>query len=163
MYVINHINLIFIINYYILNSKKNNNIYKIIIIILLALGYYIINSCIFIIDAIAIVISPIIKKYSDNEENEKDKKKKYNESKSLNHEEKLKVESLRVYNRLTFLFLLSILIFSVFQVGYINYDFVGKYYKELVDNINGLFNEAQEKKIFEGKEGIELYILSKLL
>ena len=163
IYLINHLNLILIINYYILNDTKNNNIFKIIIIILLAIGYYCLNSSIFIIDAIAIVISPIIKKYKTNNDNNSK-----NNNNNINiykyREQKLKMESLRVYNRLTFLFLLSILLFSLFQIGYVNnYEIFGKYFKELIDNVKLLFKEINERRVFHANETIEFYIISILL
>ena len=144
-----------IINYYILNDKKRNNIFKIVIIFLLAIGYYFLNSSIFIIDAIAIVISPIIKKYKNNENTS---------YKIKNRDQKLKIESIRVYNRLTFLFFLSILFFFLFQIGYANnYELSKKFFKDLIDNINVLFEEIKERRVFNANEEIEFYIISKLL
>jgi hypothetical protein len=155
IYLINHLNLIVIINYYILNDKKRNNIFKIVIIFLLAIGYYFLNSSIFIIDAIAIIISPLIKKHKNNENTS---------YKIKNREQKLKNESIRVYNRLTFLFLLSILFFFLFQIGYANnYELSKKFFKELIDNINVLFEEIKERRVFNANEEIEFYIISKLL
>jgi hypothetical protein len=155
IYLINHLNLIVIINYYILNDKKRNNIFKIVIIFLLAIGYYFLNSSIFIIDAIAIIISPLIKKHKNNENTS---------YKIKNREQKLKIESIRVYNRLTFLFLLSILFFFLFQIGYANnYELSKKFFKELIDNINVLFEEIKERRVFNANEEIEFYIISKLL
>ena len=155
IYLINHLNLILLINYYIFSDKNNNNFFKVLIIILLALGYYLMNSSIFIINAIAIVISPIIKKYNDENE------KKVNES--VNKEQKLKMESIRVYNRLTFIFLMSILLFYFVQIGYVNiFDFFVKSYKEIFENIKILYNELNEKKNFEPHEGIEIFVISKL-
>ena len=146
-----------IIDYYILNNKKNNNFFKMIMIFLLAIGYYKLNSSIFIIDAIAIVISPIIKVYKSNKD-----ENKLTEIK--NKEQKLKDESIRVYNRLTFIFLISILLFYFLQIGYVNiYEFLGKYYKEIIEDISNLFSEIIEKRNFEPNEGLEFYIISKLI
>jgi hypothetical protein len=153
IYFLNHLNLILLINYYIFSDKNNNNFFKVLIIILLALGYYIMNSSIFIINAIAIVISPIIKKYND------ENNKKINES--VNKEQMLKMESIRVYNRLTFLFLMSILLFYLVQIGYVNiFDFFVKSYKEIFENIKIVYNELNEKKNFEPNEGIEIILIS---
>ena len=155
IYFLNHLNLILLINYYIFSDKNNNNFCKVLIIILLALGYYIMNSSIFIINAIAIVISPIIKKYNDEND------KKLNEC--ANKEQKLKMESIRVYNRLTFIFLMSILLFYLVQIGYVNiFDFFEKSYKEIFENIKIVYNELNEKKNFEPNEGIEIFLISKL-
>ena len=157
LYLINHLNIMLIIDYYILNNKKNNNFFKMIMIFLLAIGYYKLNSSIFIIDAIAIVISPIIKVYKSNKD-----ENKLTEIK--NKEQKLKDESIRVYNRLTFIFLISILLFYFLQIGYVNiYEFLGKYYKEIIEDISNLFSEIIEKRNFEPNEGLEFYIISKLI
>jgi hypothetical protein len=153
IYFLNHLNLILLINYYIFSDKNTNNFCKVLLIILLALGYYIMNSSIFIINAIAIVISPIIKKYND------ENNKKINES--VNKEQMLKMESIRVYNRLTFLFLMSILLFYLVQIGYVNiFDFFVKSYKEIFENIKIVYNELNEKKNFEPNEGIEIILIS---
>ena len=139
IYLLNHLNLILLINYYIFSDKNNNNFCKVLIIILLALGYYIMNSSIFVINAIAIVISPVIKKY--NNENDKI----LNEN--INKEQKLKMESIRVYNRLTFIFLMSILLFYLVQIGYVNiFDLFVKYYKEIFGES---FKILSHKKIRE--------------
>ena len=151
IYIINHLNLILIINFYILNEKKNNNIFKITIILLLAIGYYILNSSIFIVDAIAIVISPIIKNCKNNN----------NDKICISKEQKLKNESLKVYNRLTFFFVFSILLFSLLQVGYTN--IFGKYFKEFVENVYILYKEINERKIFNENEEFEFYIISKFI
>ena len=154
IYLVNHINLILIINFYILNDKTNNNFFKIVIILLLGLGYFSLNSSIFIIDAIAIVISPMLVKYKSSTEDQNIKNK--------NKEQKVRNDDEIVYNRLTFLFLLSILFFSFLQIGYTNsYDFFYKYLNELKENFNLLFNENNERKIFEGKEGLEFFIIYK--
>ena len=153
IYLINHLNLILIINFYILNDIKNDNFFKIIILLLLLIGYYSLNSSIFIIDAIAIVISPIIKNLKNN-----------NNQIIKNKEEKIKIENLKAYNRLSFLFAISIILFSLVQIGYINnYDVLEKYYKDLLYNINILFKGNNDRKNFDENEVIEYFIISKFL
>ena len=154
IYLVNHMNLIFIINFYIINDKEKNNFMKIIIIMLLGLGYYSLNSPIFIIDAIAIIISPIIIKYKSDS--------KSNMIKSKNKDQRIKNETIRVYNRLTFLFLLSIILFSFLQIGNSNnYEYFYKYLKELGDNLSLLFKENDEIKIIDENEALEFYIINK--
>ena len=154
IYLLNHLNLVLIINYCILNDKnKNNNFFKIIIILLLALGYYDLNSSIFIIDAIALVISPIIKNL-----------KNYNNQEINSKEDKIKIENLKAYNRLTFLFTLSIIIFSLVQIGNANNcDILAKYYKDIIDNIKNLMKAKNDRKNFDKNVEIEFLIISKFL
>jgi hypothetical protein len=156
VYLVNHLNLILIVNYFLLNEEKNNNLFKIIILSLLAVGYYCINSCIFIIDAIAIVISPIISKSNiDNDD------RKY---KCRNKEMKYRSENERVYNRLSFLFLVSIILFSLVQISYTNnFDIFKQYFKEISNNIILLLKGDEDKKIFEPKQEFEFYLLSQFL
>ena len=107
IYIINHINLIFFINFYILNDK-NNNIFKIIVIFFLLVDYYRLHSSLFIIDAIAIIIYPIIKNLKNSK---KDKYYNYNERYRIN------IESIKAYNKLTFSFALFLLLFSLLEIG----------------------------------------------
>ena len=107
IYIINHINLIFFINFYILNDK-NNNIFKIIVIFFLLVDYYRLHSSLFIIDAIAIIIYPIIKNLKNTK---KDKYYNYNERYRIN------IESIKAYNKLTFSFALFLLLFSLLEIG----------------------------------------------
>ena len=106
IYIINHINLIFFINFYILNDK-NNNIFKIIVIFFLLVDYYRLHSSLFIIDAIAIIIYPIIKNLKSTK---KDKYYNYNERYRIN------IESIKAYNKLTFSFALFLLLFSLLEI-----------------------------------------------
>ena len=154
IYLLNHLNLVLIINYCILNDKnKNNNFFKIIIILLLALGYYDLNSSIFIIDAIALVISPIIKNL-----------KNYNNQEINSKEDKIKIENIKAYNRLTFLFTLSIIIFSLVQIGNANNcDILEKYYKDIIDNIKNLLKAKNDRKHLDENIEIEFLIISKFL
>ena len=105
--MVNHINLIFFINFFILNDK-NNNIFKIIVIFFLLFDYYRLHSCLFIIDAIAIIIYPIIKDLK-SQKNEKN----YNK----NERYRINLESIKAYNRLTFSFALFLLFFSLIEIG----------------------------------------------
>ena len=107
IYLVNHINLIFFINFFILNDK-NNNIFKIIVIFFLLFDYYRLHSCLFIIDAIAIIIYPIIKDLK-SQKNEKN----YNK----NERYRINLESIKAYNRLTFSFALFLLFFSLIEIG----------------------------------------------
>ena len=107
IYLVNHVNLIFFINFFILNDK-NNNIFKIIVIFFLLIDYYRLHSCLFIIDAIAIIIYPIIKDLR-NQKNEKN----YNK----NERYRINLESIKAYNRLTFSFALFLLFFSLIEIG----------------------------------------------
>ena len=107
IYLVNHVNLIFFINFFILNDK-NNNIFKIIVIFFLLIDYYRLHSCLFIIDAIAIIIYPIIKDLR-SQKNEKN----YNK----NERYRINLESIKAYNRLTFSFALFLLFFSLIEIG----------------------------------------------
>ena len=107
LYIINHINLIFFINFYILNDK-NNNIFKIIVILFLLIDYYRLHSSLFIIDAIAIIIYPIIKNL---------KTKKNDKYYSNNERYRINIESIKAYNKLTFSFALFLLFFSLIEIG----------------------------------------------
>lgn len=104
LYLINHINLIFFINFYILNDK-NNNIFKIIVILILLIDYCRIKSWLFIVDAIAIIIYPIIKNFEIK-----------NEKKYYYGDNKINAENIRAYNKLTFFFALFLLLFSVIEI-----------------------------------------------
>ena len=107
LYLINHINLIFFINFYILNDR-NNNIFKIIVIFLLLIDYYRLHSWLFIVDAIAIIIYPIIKNLKGEERN------KYH----INDDRyRINLESIKAYNKLTFSFALFLLLFSLLELG----------------------------------------------
>ena len=107
LYLINHINLIFFINFYILNDR-NNNIFKIIVIFLLLIDYYRLHSWLFIVDAIAIIIYPIIKNLKGEERN------KYH----INDDRyRINLESIKAYNKLTFSFALFLLLFSLLEIG----------------------------------------------
>ena len=107
LYLVNHINLIFFINFYILNDR-NNNIFKIIVIFLLLIDYYRLHSWLFIVDATAIIIYPIIKNIKGEEKN------RY----YVNDERhRINLESIKAYNKLTFSFALFLLLFSLLEIG----------------------------------------------
>ena len=106
LYLVNHINLIFFINFFILNDR-NNNIFKIIVILILLIDYYRLHSCLFIVDAIAIIIYPIIKNLKGKEKN-----------KFYNYDDRYRInqESIKAYNKLTFSFALFLLLFSLLEI-----------------------------------------------
>ena len=107
LYLINHINLIFFINFYILNDR-NNNIFKIIVIFLLLIDYYRLHSWLFIVDAIAIIIYPIIKNL---------KRKEKNKNYIYDDRYRINLETIKAYNKLTFSFALFLLLFSLLEIG----------------------------------------------
>ena len=107
LYLINHINLIFFINFYILNDR-NNNIFKIIVIFLLLIDYYRLHSWLFIVDAIAIIIYPIIKNL---------KRKEKNKNYIYDDRYRINLETINAYNKLTFSFALFLLLFSLLEIG----------------------------------------------
>ena len=107
LYVVNHVNLIFFINFFILNDR-NNNIFKIIVIFFLLVDYYRLHSCLFIIDAIAIIIYPTIRNL---------KSKKNDNHYNSNERYRINLESIKAYNKLTFSFALFLLLFSLLEIG----------------------------------------------
>ena len=107
LYVVNHVNLIFFINFFILNDR-NNNIFKIIVIFFLLVDYYRLHSCLFIIDAIAIIIYPTIRNL---------KSKKNDNYYNSNERYRINLESIKAYNKLTFSFALCLLLFSLLEIG----------------------------------------------
>ena len=106
IYLVNHINLIIFINFYILN-ETNNNIFKILVIFFLLVDYYRLHSCLFIIDAIAIIIYPIIKNMKLT------KGDKYYNS---NEKYRINADSIKAYNKLTFSFALFLLLFALLEI-----------------------------------------------
>ena len=106
LYLVNHINLIIFINFFILNDR-NNNIFKIFVILILLIDYYRLHSWLFIVDAIAIIIYPIIKNLKGKEKN-----------KYYNYDDKYRInqESIKAYNKLTFSFALFLLLFSLLEI-----------------------------------------------
>ena len=106
LYLVNHINLIFFINFYILNDR-NNNIFKIIVIFILLLDYYRLHSWLFIVDALAIIFYPIIKNLKGRGNH-----KNY----EYQNRYRINIESINAYNKLTFSFALFLLLFSLLEI-----------------------------------------------
>ena len=106
LYLVNHINLIFFINFYILNDR-NNNIFKIIVIFILLLDYYRLHSWLFIVDALAIIFYPIIKNL---------KGRGNHKNNEYQNRYRINIESINAYNKLTFSFALFLLLFSLLEI-----------------------------------------------
>ena len=147
LYLVNHINLIILINHCAINFKKNN-FYKILIIFILFIGYYSLKSYMIILDEIIIFISPIIKKYKTNKNKNK---------------QKIKNDKITSYKGLFFIFLIFILLIYLIHIRYIYiHDFLDKL-KELIKNINILFPENKFNNNFVYNDCFEFYFISKFI
>ena len=160
IFFINHINLLILIIYYFLNEKRNI-ISTFIIFFCLIIGYYHLNSYIFLIDAIisitALILINIINiNINDNNENDDGK----------NSEEKEKNEELgnmNVYNSLSLLFLLPILLFFLLQLKFQNYfnflNNIDRYIKEFMVRMYILYDGNYKKNVIK-EEPVEFVVIT---
>ena len=162
IFFINHLNIIILLIFYFINNKKNNY-FSIWIIFILFVQYYRYNSYMFIIDIILVFafiflinfISNLI--YDDFENNDSRNEVEKNED----------FESINVYNSLSLLFLLPILIFFMIQLQFQNYlnilNYVDEFIKQIIIKLFILKDEDDEKKYDFEVESIEFFIISKIL
>ena len=141
-YLINHINLILIIQGYILNDKTINILYQFSVIFLLLFSYYLLNSNIFIINIIDINIFQILIRISNNRT-----VKKGNKTVEIN---------IKYHNKAIASYFLSLITFFVIKMIFSN-----DYYQELIENVNNLLNIENCNKNIDKR--FELNIISKLL
>ena len=143
-YIVNHLNIILIINFYILNEKNKNIPTKFIIILSLLIFYYRLKSCIFIIYILDIIIGSILK---------------------LNYKCSIKdiknFWNIKEYNKLILILFLSLAFYLLIQIIIIskvwNYNFELNLYLEHFNNENDINKNNDIKEI------IEFAIISKIL
>jgi len=166
IFFVNHLNLLIFLIYYFLNEKRNS-IFTIIILLFLSYAYFNLNSYMFIIDiifTITIIIVINIINININEELEIDTNK--------NKEEKDKEKnddfgSTNVYNSLSLLFLLPIIVFFLLQLKFQNYfnllNYVNKYIRDLMEKMYIFYDKVEDKNYAIKEEPIEFHIISEII
>jgi hypothetical protein len=163
IYLINHLNLIIHIIVYFLNEKRNI-FFTILLIFFLIVAHYHFNSYMFLFDVIIligafIVINIINKNMNDENENDEEKNKEEKEKKEENG-------NMNVYNSLSLLFLLPILIFFLLQLKFQNYfnifSNIDKYIKEFLVQIYILYDNDENKDGIK-EEPIEMVVIAQVI
>ena len=159
-FFINHLNLLLFLIFYFL-SDKQNYLFTIFISLILVIAYYKLNSFMFIIDIIIIFcILFLINFVNLNDENEK----------STNNEEKKDNDdfgNMNIYNGLSLLFLLPILVFFIIQLKFQNFfnilNIIDKYIKDLMVKMYILSDEENENNNYVYKEPFEFFIIDEII
>ena len=177
-FFINHFNLMVLIICYYLNEKKNI-FFTMIIYIFLVIGYFYFHSYMFLLDSIITVVTLIIisfislynkteKKERETEDADDDDDDDENIKDEEEKENKEEIWRMNIYNSLSILFLIPILIFFALQLKFQNYfhflNELDKYIKRfmmrmyILYNINYDYNENGHKV-----EPIEWSIISQFI
>jgi len=166
IFFINHLNLLIFLIYYFLNEKRNS-IFTILILLFLSIAYFNLNSYMLILDiiaTIAIIIVINIINININEELE------INTNKSKEEKDKEKNEdfgSTNVYNSLSLLFLLPIIVFFLLQLKFQNYfnllNYVDKYIRDLMVKMYILYDKVEDKNNAIENEPLEFTIIYRII
>ena len=166
IFFINHLNLLIIIIFYFLNDKQNNY-FTFFIIFVLVIGYYKLKSYMIIVDIIFIFMILLVFNFinlNSNDNNESDDNK--------NDDEKDKNEdfgSMNVYNSLSLLFLLPILVFFLIQLKFQNYfNFLNNLDQIIKDVMIKMYildddSDDDDQYNYEENEPIEFFIISEII
>ena len=166
VFFINHLNIFLFMLMYILN-EKNHYIFSFIFIIALFFVYCKLNSFMIIIDIIlaftTFISINIINNINTNDNNEDNE---YQNNEIMEEKEKNEENgNMNIYNSLSLLFLLPILIFFGLQLKFQNYfnflNIIEKIVSEILEKIYILYDESNRSKII--KEPIEFIIISKMV
>ena len=164
IFFINHINLLILIILYFLN-KKRNFLFASFIILFLVIEYYRLNSYMFIINIIFVFTTLILIKIINiniTDDNENDDNKNLDEN-----EKSEEVGNMNVYNSVSLLFLLPILVFFILQLkikSFFNFlNKLDKFIKELMIKMYILYDDVNEERNFEENEPKEFFLISQII
>ena len=164
LFFINHLNLLIIIIFYFINDKQNN-LFTFFIIIILIIGYYKLKSYMIIIDIFFIIMILLVFNFinlNSNDDNENDDYKNDNEK-----EKNEDFGSMNVYNSLSLLFLLPILVFFLIQLKFQNYfnflNNLDQIIKDLMLKMYILDDDNDERYNNEENEPIEFSVISEII
>ena len=144
LHIVNHLNAILIINFYIFSEKNKNITNKFIIILSLIIWYYRLNSCMLIVYIFNVIIGTILK----------------NNFNYYIHSIK-RLWNIKENNKLIVALFLSLVFYVLIKIIIINNDW--KYHLVLNVYIELFNNENDINKKDEINKNIEFAILSKLL
>ena len=164
LFFINHLNLLIIVIFYFLNDKQNK-LFTFLIIIILAIGYCKLKSYMIIIDIIFIFMILFAFNFMNLNSNDN-----YENDDNKNDDEKEKNEdfsSMNVYNSLSLLFLLPILVFFLIQLKFQNYfnflNNLDQFIKDLMIKLYIFDDDNDEKYNYNENEPIEFFIISEII
>ena len=162
-FYINHINLLIFLILYFLYDKKNY-LFTILIALILGAAYYKLNSLMIFIDiVITFVILFLINFINININDDNENNENKNEDKKENED----FGSMNVYNSLSLLFLLPILVFFMIQLKFQNYfnilNNLDKYIKDLMTKIYILNDEVSEDENYAYEEPFEFIIIDEII
>lgn len=166
IFFINHLDLLIFLIYYFLNEKRNS-ICTILILLFLSIAYFKLNSYMLIIDiifTIAIIIVINIININFNEELEIDVNKNKEEKDKEKNED---FGSTNVYNSLSLLFLLPIIVFFLLQLKFQNYfnllNYIDKYIRDFMAKMYILYDKVEDKNNASKNEPFEFHIISEII